>query len=277
MRKDNRQIVKVVSVIIAVIVIGICLFPLIWMSLAGFKPEKDVMRVPLTFLPKVWTTESFDYLWKDKNFNFLRSMRATFMVSGIAVILVLAVNSMAAYAFARLEFAFKKTIWRILIMTMYIPGITILITSFVMVSDMKITDTYTVLIIPGVATAYNIFFFRQFFLNMPMALEESALIDGASRFRIFLSIFLPNASSPLVILGMGAFVGYWNSFIWPVLTITDNKKYQVMQIIRAFRTTYSNRMGTLMAASFLAALVPISIFLIFQKHIIKGIVLSGIK
>jgi multiple sugar transport system permease protein len=184
---------------------------------------------------------------------------------------------MAAYAFARLEFAFKKTIWRIIIATMYIPGMTILITSFILVTRMKILDTYTVLIIPGVAGAYNIFFFRQFFLNMPMALEESALIDGASRFRIFTSIFLPNSKSPLVIVGIGAFTGYWNSFLWPTLTVTNNKLYQVMQVVRAFRTQYSSRFGAVMAASFLAALVPIGLFLIFQKHIVKGIVLSGIK
>jgi multiple sugar transport system permease protein len=112
---------------------------------------------------------------------------------------------------------------------------------------------------------------------MPMALEESALIDGASRFRIYVSIFLPNAKSPLVIIGMGAFLGYWNAFIWPVLTLTDTKKFQVMQVIRAFRSSYASKFGTIMAASFLAALVPITMLMIFQKHIIKGVVLSGIK
>lgn len=264
-------------IIISFIIVVMCLFPLFWMAIAGFKPEREVLSVPLKFFPSKWVTESFTTLFNDKNYNFLYSMGITFFVAVVATFLVLAVNSMAGYAFARLEFKFKKTIWRIMISTMYIPGITILITSFILVTRLNILNTLTVLIIPGVAGAYNIFFFRQFFLSVPMALEESALIDGASRFKIFLSIFLPTAKSPLVIVGIGAFLGYWNSFLWPTLTVTDTKLFQVMQIIRSYRGLYSSKYGVIMAASFLAALVPISVFLIFQKHIVKGIIISGIK
>jgi len=247
------------------------------MTLAGFKPEREVMAVPLKLLPSEWTLQSFDKLFNDKNNDYFQALKATLYVASLSSILVLIVNSMAAYAFARLEFTFKKLLWRIIILTMYIPGMTILISSFVLVSQMGILDTYTVLIVPGLASAYEIFFFRQFFLNMPMALEESALIDGASRFRIYLTIFLPNAKSPLVIIGIGAFLRYWNSFVWPVMTISDKSKYQVMQIIRSFRNAYSSKFGVVMAASTIAAIIPITLFLFFQKYIIRGIVLSGIK
>jgi len=195
MTRRSDRIFKVISVIISLIVVILCLFPLLWMTLAGFKPEREVMAVPLKLLPSEWTLQSFDKLFNDKNNDYFQALKATLYVASLSSILVLIVNSMAAYAFARLEFTFKKLLWRIIILTMYIPGMTILISSFVLVSQMGILDTYTVLIVPGLASAYEIFFFRQFFLNMPMALEESALIDGASRFRIYLTIFLPNAKS----------------------------------------------------------------------------------
>ena len=133
------------------------------------------------------------------------------------------------------------------------------------------------LILPGLAGAYAIFFFRQFFLNMPMAVEEAALIDGASRFRIFWNIFIPNAKSPYVIMGTGAFLGYWNSFLWPAMTVTSSKYMQVMQVIRSYNNMYANKYGIVLAGSLLAALPPIICFLCFQRYIVKGLMISGIK
>ena len=265
------------SSILAVLIAAAALFPLAWMAMAGFKPEREVLSVPFRFLPTRWGLDSFHRLFADTTFPFLVSMRSTFFVSAIACLMALAMNSMAAYAFARLEFRLKRLLWAVTVVSMYIPGITILLTSFILVSKLGILDTKAVLILPGVASAYSIFFFRQFFLNLPMSLEEAALIDGASRFRIFTGIYLPNALSPLVIIGVGTFLGYWNSFLWPTMTITRVTNLQVMQVMRSYSSMYSTRWGTVMAGSTLAALPPVILFLIFQRHIVKGIILSGIK
>jgi multiple sugar transport system permease protein len=222
-------------------------------------------------------TENIQKLFTDKSYPFLQSMASSAFVAVTAALLAVTINSMAAYAYARLEFRFKRVLWRSTIFTMYIPGITILITSFVVVNSLGMLDSYSVLILPGLASAYSIFFFRQFFLNMPMATEEAALIDGASRFRIFLSIFIPNAKSPYVIMGTGAFLGYWNSFLWPAMTVTSSKYMQVMQVIRSYNNMYSTSYGVVLAGSAIAALPPIIVFLIFQRYIVKGIVISGIK
>ena len=150
-------------------------------------------------------------------------------------------------------------------------------TSFVVVTRLGMLDSYWVLILPGLAGAYSIFFFRQFFLGMPMAVEEAALIDGASRFRIFWNIFIPNAKSPYVIMGTGAFLGYWNSFLWPAMTVTSSQYMQVMQVIRSYNNMYANKYGIVLAGSALAALPPIICFLCFQRYIVKGLMISGIK
>lgn len=273
-----RKSITAVFTVIALLVTALSLFPLLWMGISAFKTGKEVLKAnPLRFFPSVWVTENIQKLFTDTSYPFLQSMASSAFVAITASLLAVTINSMAAYAYARLDFKFKRVLWRATIFTMYIPGITILITSFVVVNSLGMLDSYAVLILPGLASAYSIFFFRQFFLNMPMATEEAALIDGASRFRIFLSIFIPNAKSPYVIMGTGAFLGYWNSFLWPAMTVTSSKYMQVMQVIRSYNNMYSTSYGVVLAGSAIAALPPIVVFLIFQRYIVKGIVISGIK
>lgn len=274
----TRKRITALFTIIALLVTALSLFPLIWMAISAFKTGKEVLKAnPLRFFPTEWVMENIQKLFTDKTYPFLQAMGSSAFVAITAAILAVTINSMAAYAYARLDFTFKRVLWRATIFTMYIPGITILITSFVVVNSLGMLDSYAVLILPGLASAYSIFFFRQFFLNMPMATEEAALIDGASRFRIFYSIFIPNAKSPYVIMGTGAFLGYWNSFLWPAMTVTSSQYLQVMQVIRSYNNMYSTAYGVVLAGSAIAALPPILVFLIFQRHIVKGLMISGIK
>lgn len=264
--------------ILAVVVTLISIFPLVWMVVSAFKPGKEVLKAnPLRFFPSVWTLDNLTKLMENTSYPFFQAMKSSAFVAVTAALLAIAINSMAAYAYARLEFKLKKLLWRMTIFTMYIPGITILITSFVVVNSLGLLDSYWVLILPGLASAGSIFFFRQFFLNMPMATEEAALIDGATRFRIFVSVFIPNAKSPYVILGTGAFLGYWNSFLWPAMTVTSSRYMQVMQVVRSYNNMYSNNYGVVLLGSAIAALPPILVFLLFQRHIVKGLMISGIK
>ena len=269
---------RTVFTILAVIVTLFSVFPLLWMLVSSFKEGKEVLRAnPLRFFPSQWIQTNFQKLAEDRTYPFWQSMRSTAFVSVSAALLSITINSMAAYAYARIEFTFKSFLWRLTVLSMYIPGLTILVTSFVVVNNLGLLDSYWVLILPGLASAYSIFFFRQFFLNMPMAVEEAALIDGASRSRIFYSIFIPNAKSPYVIMGTGAFLGYWNSFLWPAMTVTNQKYVQVMQVIRSYNNVYANNYGVVLAGSLLAALPPVLLFLVFQRYIVKGLMISGIK
>lgn len=275
--KRKWPIGRVLLYLLVAVVIFVSLFPLFWMVVSSFKVEREVMAVPLKIFPTKWVTESYQSLFEDTNYPYWRTFFSTLIVSIVGALGSLTVNTMAAYAFARLQFTGKRLLWSTIISTMYIPGITILLTSFILVNRLGMLDTYAVLIIPGLAGGYSVFFFRQFFLGMPMAIEESAMIDGATRFRIFWQFFIPMAVSPLIIMGVGAFLGYWNSFVWPTMTLTDPNKTQMMQVIRSYRSVYANKQGVIMAASTLAAIPPLAIFFIFQRHIVKGIILSGLK
>lgn len=263
--------------LIAIIVSAISFFPLVWMFLASFKGKQEVLATPLKMLPKEWLTTNYSAVLDTSKNPLLHSILMTLVVSVLAVVLSLLVNMMAAYVFARLEFYGKKFLWYFCLITMYVPGLTILITSFLVVHSLNMINTIWVLIIPGVASGYNIFFFRQFFLNVPASLEDQARIDGCGRFRIFFSIFVPLSIGPMIVQGASVFIGYWNSFLWPSITVTDKSIQQVMPIIRSFQTDYGSEYGRIMAAACLAVIPPIVLFAIFQKHIVKGFVLSGLK
>lgn len=276
----KKVIFKILRYLIVLLVIFIILFPIIWMLPAAFKGKREIWAIPNTFFPKDFTWDNFIKIFTlDHNgYNFFRSLAMTMLVATISVVGSLAVNMLAAYAFARLDFRGKKALWVYFIMTMFIPGITILLTSIRVVSILHMTDTILVLILPGLVSGYNIFFFRQFYLGIPSSLEEAAAIEGCSPFRIFIKIFLPMSVTPMVIIGVSVFMGYWNSFMWPTLTIIDNPNLaQVMQVIRVLKTSYSGEYGVVIAATLLAIAPPLIIFAIFQKKIVAGIAISGLK
>lgn len=251
------------------------LFPLAWMLIAGFKSRTEVIQTPFQFFPEVWKWENYAQILADPTFS--RSMLWTFFGATLFTVLSLSVNSIAAYAFARLEFRFKRTLWVIVITTMFIPGMTILLTSFIVVTRLSMLDTLAVLVIPGIASAGMVFFIRQFYLNIPASIEEAAMLDGCGRFSIFLRIFLPLSKPPFVVMGITAFLAYWNSYVWPILTITTPDLFVVQQYLATFRSERATELGLLMAGSVLAAAPVIILFLVFQRQIIGNIKMAGLK
>ena len=274
---NEGKVFQVIAWILSAVLVIMCAFPLVWMVLSSFKLDREVWAYPITFFPRKWLTNNYVTLFSNKTLDYTKALLNTGFVAVIHTVLTLFIETMAAYAYARLNFPYKKLFWRVTLFTMFIPNIAILLTSFVVVRQMGMLNSLWALIVPSLAGAGGIFFYRQFFLNIPMSMEEAALVDGASRFRIYWEVFLPNARSPMVLLGTGCFIGCWNSFVWPSLTIMDPAKYQVMQIVRSFRNQYTEAYGVVMAASVIGVIPPLVIFMFFQKDIVKGMLISGIK
>lgn len=266
---------RILSPLFVVLIAISVLFPLAWMVIAGFKGRTEVLRSPFQFFPDVWRFDNYVKIIQDPVFS--RAMVITFIGAVLFTVLSLTVNATAAYAFARLEFRGKRFWWVYCLMPLFIPSMAILLTSFVVVSDLGMLNTLAVLIIPGAASAAQMFFIRQFYLGFPVAVEEAALIDGASRWQIFVRIFLPQSMAPFVVMGMTAYLAYWNAYVWPILTITDPNLTQIMQFLGTFRSSRGNDWGMLMAGSTLAALPTIILLLIFQRFIVSGVRISGIK
>jgi multiple sugar transport system permease protein len=267
--------VNITRGVLVVIVAAACLLPLAWMIIAGFKTKSEVVRTPFQFFPEVWITDNYTRILQDP--AFLKAMTVTLLGGIIFTVLSISVNSMAAYAFARLDFALKRLWWVFCIVPLFIPGFAILLTSFVVVTNLGMLNSMAVLIVPGVASAFQMFFIRQFYLSIPLALEEAAMIDGASRWRIFVRIFLPQSWGIFVVVGVTSFLGYWNAYVWPILTIQNPDLFQIQQYLGNFRQERANEWGLLMAGSLLSVLPLLLLVLIFQRYIVNGVRISGLK
>lgn len=272
---SERTLTRVVANTLALVIFALILFPLAWMILAGFKTRTEVLRSPFKFFPDHWDTHNYRAIVEDPVFR--RAMIVTFIGAALFTLGSLFVNALAAYAFARLDFRLKPLWWVFCILPMFVPAMAILLTSFVVVAKLHMLNTMAVLVLPGIASSFQMFFLRQFYLNYPVALEEAALIDGASRWQIFFRLFLPQSKAPFVVVGTVSFLAYWNSYVWPVLTITDPRLTQIMQVIGNFRSDRGNDWGMLMAASAIAAIPTIILLLVFQRYIVNGVRISGMK
>lgn len=259
----------------ALLVAVALLFPVAWMAIAGFKSKTEVLRSPFQFFPDTWDPQNYIDMVQDE--VFIRALVITFVGAIIFTVASLVVNSMAAYAFARLDFTLKRFWWVFCITPMFIPMMAILLTSFMVVTKLHMLNTLAVLIIPGVGSALQMFFLRQFYLSYPAAVEEAALIDGATRWQIYWRIFLPQSKGPFVVVGTASFLAYWNAYVWPVLTITDPNLTQIMQVLGNFRSERGQEWGLLMAGSTIAAIPTIVLLLIFQRYIVSGVRISGMK
>ena len=282
MKKNGakNRIIRLVKNLLALLVVAAILFPIIWMLPAAFKDRTELFAIPNQFLPAEWSFDNFEKVFTMtlNGYNFTSSLLATFVVAVVATARSLFINMMAGYVFARIEFPMKNVIWWSVLVTMFIPGITILLTSIRVVNILHMVDTLWVLIIPGVVSAYNIFYFRQFFLSIPKSLEDAALLDGLGHFGTFWHIFRPMSTTPMIVIGISVFMGYWNSFMWPTLTVSDNAQIaQVTQIIRVLSDAYAGDYGVVVAASLISIAIPLVIYLIFQKRILEGIATTGLK
>jgi len=274
-RPGRWWLLGVGKVFFAVLFILASLFPLAWMFIAGFKARSEVISTPFQFFPEVWRWQNYVQILSDP--TFVRAMTWTLLGALLFAALSLTINSLAAYAFARLEFRFKRVLWVVVITTMFIPGMTILLTSYIVVTQLHMNNSLQVLVLPGAASAASVFFIRQFYLNIPSSLEEAAMLDGCSKLGIYLRLFLPLSGPPFVVMGITAFLAYWNSYVWPILTISSKPMFVVQQYLATFRSERSTELGLLMAGSTLAAAPVIILFLIFQRNIIGNIKMAGMK
>ena len=273
-RQINNALIKTGLYIIVILVLFSLFVPLFFMVISMFKGRQEIFSLDFHVFPQVWTIDNFSRLfylqYTTVGVNFLQSFGMTLLVAFLGMAFSLFVNSIAGYAFARLNFPLKKTLFVIVISTMFIPNITILLTSISVVSSLNMMNTIWVLVIPGVANAYNIFFFRQFYLGFPKDYDEAARVDGCNSIQIFFKIYLPNSITPMVIMGAGTFIGYFNSYLWPTLTI-DTEHKGLTQIMTLINSLYGDSStlgyGAVLAASFIAILPAVVVFFIVQRFI----------
>jgi len=247
--------------------------PFIIMIATALKPENELFSNPGALLGSKLAWENFTYAWNYIPFGrfFINSI----FVSLTVTILEVLTSSLAAYAFARLRFPGRDLLFYLYLGTLMIPAQVTIVPQFILMNQFGWVDTYQALILPAAFTAFGTFLLRQFFLTIPFELEESARIDGCSRFGTYFRIILPLSKPALATLGVFAFVTQWNSFFWP-LVITSSDEMKVLSVgLKMFQGIYGTEWHLMMAASAIVIIPSVIVFGVLQRYLVEGIQLTG--
>lgn len=250
------------------------LLPLFWMLMTSFKNNIEAVAIPMTIFPKEWDFGGYIRVWER---NIIKPYLNTVVISVGIVVCQLTTASMAAYAFARLDFPGKKCMFGIIICMIMIPQHMTLIPKYKIVSAMGLTDTLAGVVVPNFISISVTFFLRQGFLSFPRELEDAAKIDGCSLVRIFTSLVIPLSKSVITAMAIMVLLFAWNDLLWPTIALTSEKNRVLSMFIALCKGQYVTDYGYLMAASACAVLPMIIIYAIFQKAFVSSITMTGIK
>jgi multiple sugar transport system permease protein len=253
--------------------------PLLWMLSTSFKTNLEATQLPPNWIPEEFTTESYAKIFKtgESQTPVLRWFLNSMVAASAHTVLVLVTASMAAYALARMTFPGKKILFATIIGTLFIPTFVFIMPNYLIVDTFGWLDTLLAVIVPGAAGAFGVFFLRQFYLSMPHELEEAALIDGASRFQIFLRIILPLSKAPLATLAVLSFLTNWNDFLWPVYVLFSPESLTLPPGLSILQNAYTTDYAVVMAGGVVASIPVLIVFIIAQKYVIQGVSRSGLK
>jgi multiple sugar transport system permease protein len=269
--KPGRVLLYLVLVAAALAMI----FPFIWMLLTSLKPEADVVRYPPQLWPRHWSFASYTGIWG--RIPFARFFINTVVFAGSVTALSLTLDSLTAYALARLRFPGRDAIFLLILALLMVPFQVTLIPLFNLVFHLGWLNTYQGLIVPRATNAFGIFMLRQFFITVPRELDEAARIDGAGEFGIYWRVVLPLSKSALVTLAVFHFMYNWNDFLWPLIISTSSDMETLPSGLALFMGEHVVEYSLLMAGAAMALAPLIIAFLCAQRYFVAGITMGAVK
>ncbi len=251
------------------------LVPFGWMLSTSLKDFGSVFLYPPRWIPS--PIEWSNYPKAFASFPFARYLLNTSIVTVSRVLGTLLTASMGAYAFARLRFPGRDTMFLLYLGTLMVPFHIVMIPLFVIMRKLGWIDHYAALIVPGIFTAFGTFLLRQFFLTIPESLEEAAYIDGANPWQIFTRVILPISKPALATLSVLTFIGSWNDFLWPLIVLNRSEMLTLTIGLVSFKGLYFTQWNLLMAAAVIVLTPTVIIYLLAQRYVVEGITMTGMK
>lgn len=248
--------------------------PFLWMVLSSFKTDAEIMQIPPSIFPQSLHWENFKTLFTA--FDFTRYFFNTLIIVAASFIGMF-FNAMAGYAFAKFDFKKKDLLFYLVLATMMIPGQVIMIPVYLILNTAGLTNSMLGIILPGLVGAYGIFLFRQFMSTISTELIEAARLDGASEWYIFWKVIIPVSKPVFAVQGISTFIAGWNSFLWPLIIANDDKYYSLSVGLSLLKGQYTSNYAIQMAGATFMVVPVILIFLLFQKYILQGFNVSGLK
>ena len=274
--RAGRLVVTVLLYVAVTIGAVVMIMPFAWMLLASVKDLGQIYQVPPNWIPDPFVFQNYVNAWTAVPFatGYINSAIVTVTV----VVANLLTCSIAAYAFARIEFPFRHTLFILFLATLMVPEQVTIIPLYIIIESLGLADTLLSLIIPyALFNAFGVFLLRQFIKSLPVDLEEAAIVDGANRWTIYWRIILPLIRPALAAFGIFTFLFQWNNFFRPLIFLNSIDKYTVPLAINFFRGQYATDFALLMAGSAISIVPVLVVYVIGQRQIIEGIATTGLK
>lgn len=269
----SRIIIYTVMILIAAIVV----IPILWMLSTSFKPKSEWFLPDIYWIPRTFTWANYQKILDNPSLPMVRWFANSVFVSTAITTIVLVVDSLAGYAYARMKFRGQNAIFGMLLVTMFLPGVMFLIPNFLTVNSLGWLNSYAGVIAPATAGVFGVFFMRQFFLSLPQELEEAAFIDGATRLQTFRLIALPLAKPALATLGIITFLASWNDFLWPLLILKDRTLLTLPPGLSMLQGAYTSEYGQMMAGAVITAVPVLLLYVLLQRYIVESVQTTGLK
>jgi multiple sugar transport system permease protein len=253
----------------------VALFPLVWMLSVSFMQPGEASSLPPPFWPSHPTLDNYHLLFVRAGVG--RYLFNSLLVSTSITMLSLALNLMAGYAFAKLRFAGRERLFKLLIGMLIIPAQVAMLPLFLMMKDLHMVNSYGGVIVPAMATAFGIFLVRQYARGIPDELIEAARIDGAGEWRIFVQIVLPLLKPIMVTLAIFSFLTAWNDFMWPLIVLTGQGHYTLPLGLASLAREHAQDSELMMAGSVVTVLPVLLLFLALQRYYLEGLLLGSVK
>jgi len=253
----------------------VSLAPLAWMLSVSFMPMGEAARFPPPLLPSAATLDNYRELFART--GIARNFANSLLVSGAITGLSLLVNTMAGYAFAKLQFAGRERVFQVLLAALVIPAQVAMLPLFLLMKELGLVNTYAGVVVPALATVFGIFLVRQYARSIPDELLEAARIDGAGELRIFFRIVLPMLKPVLVTLAIFTFMGSWNDFMWPLIVLTDQEHYTLPVALATLSREHIMDVELMMAGAVVTVVPVLLLFLALQRYYIQGLLLGSVK
>lgn len=280
-RRDSRipQVAKLsLSYVVLILLTAVFVVPIVWMFLTTFKTNAEATQSVPTWFPRDFSTVGYQTILNTTSQTPVLWWLFNSALAAVAhVVLVLVTAAPAAYALARLDFRGRNVMFVVVISTLFIPPIIFLMPTYLIVDYLRWIDTLLAVIVPTAAGAFGVFFLRQFFVSLPIELEEAALIDGANQFQVFTRIVLPNSKPALATLTVLSFLTNWNEFLWPVYVLFSPNRLTLPPGLSILQGNYSTDYPVVMAGGVIASIPVLIVFFMAQRYIIEGVSRSGLK
>jgi multiple sugar transport system permease protein len=251
--------------------------PFFWMVFGSFKTGPEIRQIPPTFVPETWTLDNYRQILTDPELPLLTFYRNSMFVAVMNVVATLFTASLLGFIFAKYRFRGRQLMFWYLMALMMVPMSVVMIPNYLILSRLGLLNNLWGLVITAVIDPFAVFVMRQFIMALPDEQIESARMDGASEWRIYRSIVLPQIKPALATLGLLTFMFNWNAYLWPLIVLTENSKRTIPVILTWYSTQHSAQLNLVMAASVLMV-VPVLVFFLFtQRWIVAGLTLTGGK